>query len=49
MVVSGDTIDAICHFNGVNDAVDVHIHWSKGSACTLHFIRSTTDSFDLVT
>jgi hypothetical protein len=49
MVVSGDMIDTICHFNQVDDAVDVHIHWGRGSACTFHFIRSTTNSFDLVT
>jgi hypothetical protein len=49
MVVSGDTIDAIRHFNRVDDAVDVHIRWGGGSAYTLHFIRSAADSFDLVT
>jgi hypothetical protein len=26
MIVSGDTIDAIHHFNQVDDAIDVHIH-----------------------
>jgi hypothetical protein len=49
MVISGDTIDAIRHFNRVDDAVDVHIRWGGGSACTFHFLRGTTNSFDLVT
>jgi hypothetical protein len=49
MVVSGDMIDAISHFNRVDDAVDVHIHWGGGSACTFYFLRGTTNSFDLVT
>jgi hypothetical protein len=41
MVVSGDTIDTICHFNQVDNAVNVHIRWGGGSACTFHFVRST--------
>jgi hypothetical protein len=49
MVVSGDTIDAICHFDQVDDAINVHIRWGRGSACTFHFIRSTNNTFDLVT
>jgi hypothetical protein len=49
MVVCGDTIDAIRHFNRVDDAIDVHISWGMGSACTFHFVSSTANSFDLVT